>query len=87
MIWHEFALVAAAHFAAVASPGPDFAVVTKVSLKNGHRAGTYTALGIASGILVHIFYCLVGFALLIKRTEWLFQLVRFVGGVSVMDCL
>jgi RhtB (resistance to homoserine/threonine) family protein len=84
MMWHEFALVAAAHLAAVASPGPDFAVVTKVSLKHGRRAGIYSALGIANGILLHIFYCLVGFALFIKRTPWLFQSVRYGGAAYLL---
>jgi len=84
MDWHEFLLIAAAHFAAVSSPGPDFAVVMKQSLKHGQRAGTLTALGIANGILVHIFYCLIGFALLIKNTPWLFQIVRFGGAAYLL---
>ncbi|MDE0855783.1 MAG: LysE family transporter, partial [Nevskia sp.] len=55
-----FAVVAAAHALAVMSPGPDLAVVTRQTLAHGRAAGVRTALGIASGISVHIAYALFG---------------------------
>jgi len=84
MDWHEFLIIAGAHLAAVVSPGPDFAIVTKQALKHGQRAGIATAVGIANGLAVHIFYCLVGFALVIKNTPWLFQTVRFAGAAYLL---
>jgi threonine/homoserine/homoserine lactone efflux protein len=60
----EFLTIALAHAIAVASPGPDFALVLKTSLAKGHRAGTIAALGIASGISLHMFYCIVGLELI-----------------------
>ena len=60
----EFLTIALAHAIAVASPGPDFALVLKTSLAKGHRAGAIAALGIASGISLHMFYCIVGLELI-----------------------
>ena len=56
--WVLFATVAGAHALGVASPGPDFAVVVRQTLRAGRRAGIATALGIGSGILFHVGYSL-----------------------------
>ena len=52
--WAVFATVALAHALAVASPGPDFAMVVRQSLAFGRGAGLWTAAGIGSGIVVHV---------------------------------
>lgn len=69
----EFVTIATLHFFAVASPGPDFAVVVKQSVSEGRRAAMFTSVGIGVGILVHVIYSLLGIGLLIKTTPWLFQ--------------
>lgn len=71
--WLEFLTIATVHFFAVASPGPDFAVVLKHSIQHGRRTALITSIGIAVGIFVHVTYCLVGIALLIKTTPWIFN--------------
>ena len=63
--WVEFSKVAVAHALAVASPGPDFAVVMKQSLSMGRRAGFWTSVGIGTAILMHVAYSLLGLGLLI----------------------
>lgn len=52
MYWSEFLTVALIHLLAVASPGPDFAIVVRESVGYGRRAGLFTAFGVGSGILV-----------------------------------
>jgi threonine/homoserine/homoserine lactone efflux protein len=42
----QFLTVIVIHFLAVASPGPDFLIVTKNNLTAGRKAGIYTTLGI-----------------------------------------
>jgi threonine/homoserine/homoserine lactone efflux protein len=65
--WAVFATVALAHALAVASPGPDFAMVVRQSLAFGRGAGLWTAAGIGSGILFHVAYGLFGLSWLTQR--------------------
>ena len=78
MYWAEFLTIAAAHLAAVASPGPDFAVVLKQSVSNGSRSGVWTSLGLGCAILLHVTYCLLGVAVLLNQSPSLFAAVRYV---------
>ncbi len=59
----EFLLIAVAHFFAVASPGPDFAVVLKQSVQQGRRNALWTSAGVGAAILLHVAYCVLGVAL------------------------
>lgn len=77
--WTQFAKVAVAHLLAVASPGPDFAMVVRQSLAHGRRAGIWTSLGIASALLVHITAALLGIALLLRTYPVAFTAAKFVG--------
>jgi RhtB (resistance to homoserine/threonine) family protein len=72
--WPEFLLVASVHFVAVASPGPDFAIILRYAVRHGVKVALAASLGIGLGILVHVAYSLLGIGLLLKTTPWLFQL-------------
>lgn len=78
MYWTEFITIAVAHLFAVASPGPDFAVVTRQSVMAGTRAGIWTSFGVGTGILVHVSYCILGVALLLTQSEQLFNGMKYV---------
>jgi len=73
----QFFLIAAVHLLAVASPGPDFAIILKQSIRYDRRTAIYTSLGIAAGILLHVTYSLVGIGLLIASDERLFTALKF----------
>lgn len=75
----EFLTVAGAHLLAVASPGPDFAIVLKQSLRHGRRVAVWTSVGIASGIFLHVAYSLLGIGLLIKSSPLAFTGLKFAG--------
>lgn len=75
--WLEFLTIAIAHLVAVASPGPDFAVVLKNSVSYGRRAGVITSIGVGFAILLHVAYSLAGIGILIKTTPWLFTLFSY----------
>ncbi len=77
MYWTEFITIAAAHLFAVASPGPDFAVVLRQSVTGGTTTGVWTSFGVGSGILVHVAYCLLGVALLLARYPLLFNGMKY----------
>ena len=74
----QFLTIAIAHLLAVASPGPDFAIVLKQSVNGGVRAGLWTSAGVGTGIFLHVAYCVLGVALLLSRVDWLFFAVKLV---------
>ena len=80
----EFLTIALAHAIAVASPGPDFALVLKTSLAKGHRAGAIAALGIASGISLHMFYCIVGLELIQTYFQSYFIYASYLGATVLI---
>lgn len=75
--WLEFITIATVHLLAVASPGPDFAIVLKHSVSYGRRAAIYTSVGIGLAILLHVAYSLLGIGLLIQTTPWLFTVLTY----------
>ena len=81
--WLEFSKVAVAHFLAVASPGPDFAIVLKQSLSHGRRTAIWTSMGVGTAILLHVTYSLHGIGLLIRGSELWFNLVKYAGAAYI----
>ncbi|MAB23298.1 MAG: lysine transporter LysE [Pseudomonadales bacterium] len=84
MYWNEFMLVALVHLLAVISPGPDFAVVIRNSVSSGRRAGLFTALGLGSGIVVHVTYSLLGIGLIVSQSVWLFNLMKLLAAAYLL---
>lgn len=77
--WPEFLSVAVAHALAVASPGPDFALVLKQSLAHGRRTAIWSSIGIGCGISVHIVYCLLGLGFFLKSSPAALTVVKYLG--------
>lgn len=79
-----FITVAAAHFLALLSPGPDFVLLTKSALQNRKS----TALGIAAGITManalYIFLCLIGVGALIAKSIFLITAMKLAGGLFLI---
>jgi RhtB (resistance to homoserine/threonine) family protein len=82
--WVEFLTIASVHLLAVASPGPDFAVVLKHSISFGRRAAIITSMGVGVGILIHVGYSLLGIGILIKTTPVLFQVFSYVAAAYLL---
>ncbi|MEX2131976.1 MAG: LysE family transporter [Pseudohongiellaceae bacterium] len=80
----EFLTIAIAHLLAVASPGPDFALVLRQSAAHGRTAGLWTSAGIAVGILVHVSYCLLGVAVLLASSENLFTAMKLIAAAYLL---
>lgn len=74
----QFFLIAAVHLLAVASPGPDFAIILKQSIRYDRRTAIFTSFGIATGILLHVTYSLVGVGLIIASDERLFTALKYI---------
>lgn len=84
MYWTEFLTVAFVHLLAVASPGPDFAIVVRESVTHGRTAGTWTALGVGAGILVHVTYSLLGIGLIVAQSAVLFNLLKWLAAAYLL---
>lgn len=74
-----FLTIGLIHLIALASPGPDFALILRTSLHRPTALGA--ALGIALAILVHATLSLTGISLLIAEHPWLFMTVKVVGAL------
>jgi threonine/homoserine/homoserine lactone efflux protein len=82
--WPLFAAVSMAHGFAVVSPGPDLAIVVRQTLAHGRAAGIRTALGIASGITVHVAYALFGLSFLLQRYAGLLPILQLFGAAILL---
>ena len=82
--WHGFAVITFVHLLAAASPGPDFAFVTRQSLVHGRKAGLLASVGIALGLAIHIAYSAAGLAAVIAHSvEWML-VIEIVGGAYLI---
>lgn len=79
--WGEFLTIALVHLLAVASPGPDFAVVSRYALSFGRKAGYWVALGVATGIILHVTYSLIGVAVIIHQNQWVYLSLLMLGAL------
>ncbi len=75
----EFAKVAVAHLLAVASPGPDFAIVLRQSLRHGRRTAIWTSVGVGMAILLHVAYSLLGLGFVLTGSPATFAVVKTAG--------
>ncbi len=80
----EFFTVALIHLLAVASPGPDFAIVVRESVAHGRRAGVFCALGVGTGIFVHVAYSLLGIGLIVSQSIMLFNALKWLAAAYLL---
>jgi RhtB (resistance to homoserine/threonine) family protein len=78
-MWVDIYSIAIIGILGAMSPGPDFAVVSKNALCHSRQTGYFTALGISAGLILHSTYCILGLALLISESIWLFSGIRYLG--------
>lgn len=78
--WQGFIIVTVVHLLAAASPGPDFALVTRQSLLHGRKAGVWASLGISLGLSIHIIYSTAGLAAVVAHSVNWMILIKVAGG-------
>jgi threonine/homoserine/homoserine lactone efflux protein len=69
----------AASIALYIAPGPDLIYVASRAMGQGRRAGVMSALGVSTGILVHMFAAAFGLAALLKVWPAAFLLIKWAG--------
>lgn len=60
------------------SPGPDFFLITRQSLRHGRNVTIWTAFGIGSGILFHSILAITGIVLLITSNEFYLSILKYI---------
>jgi threonine/homoserine/homoserine lactone efflux protein len=78
------ALFSLAGLALAVVPGPAVAYIVTQSVDQGRRAGVVSALGIASGGLVHVLAATVGLSALIASSAAAFDVVKLVGAAYLV---
>jgi threonine efflux protein len=71
-------------FLVVTIPGPNFLVVTRFSMSDSRKSGLLIALGVSTGAGVWAAASLVGLSLVFNRAAWLYDTIRFIGGLYLL---
>lgn len=66
------------------SPGPDMVIVLRNTFVGGRAAGLQTSLGILTGNLVHITYCVLGIGWLISQSIVAFSVLKYAGAAYLV---
>src|SRR5262245_43240971 len=78
------AVFCAAALALIVVPGPAVTYIVTQSIDKGRSAGLVSALGIASGGLVHVAAAVVGLSALLASSATAFTVVKLVGAVYLI---
>lgn len=79
-----FFTVALAHFLALLSPGPDFLLIVKTSIRNGGKKSTGIAAGIASANAVYIVLCIIGVGHALAGSVKIMIALKIIGGLFLI---
>ena len=79
----EFFTIALLHLFAVASPGPDFLLVTRQSLRFGKVIAIWASAGIATGIVFHSFIAITGVSLVVSSNPDLFNWLKIIAAIYI----
>jgi len=66
------------------SPGPDIIYVMVQGMANGKKHGFVTALGLATGIIIHTSLVAFGVSAIIKNSDTLFFIIKLFGAVYLL---
>ena len=75
----EFSYFIIASLLLIIAPGPDMIFLITQSFNNGSKAGFLTALGLASGNLIHTAAAALGVSLIIQTSEIAFTGLKYIG--------
>ena len=82
--WLEFAALMLAFGINAVIPGADFAMVLRQSIAHGRRAALFTSAGIATSILVHGSYTLLGIGVIVGQSLMLFNIIKWIGAAYLV---
>ncbi|QDF29300.1 LysE family translocator [Halarcobacter anaerophilus] len=68
----------------ILTPGQDMILVMSRSISQGQKAGIMTALGVSVGLLGHTLFATFGLGSLLMASEWLFNIIKFIGAAYLI---
>ena len=68
----------------IATPGPDLIYVLTRGMADGKRSGVISAVGVASGLVIHTMAAALGLAVLLKASPYAFWLLKIGGGIYLI---
>ena len=74
----EFFTVVILHMFAVMSPGPDFFLVSRQSIRYGRKIALWTAGGIGTGILFHSGIAVTGMLIVLASNDFYLLVLKFI---------
>jgi threonine/homoserine/homoserine lactone efflux protein len=81
---NEFTTVILLHLFAVMSPGPDYVLITRQSIRYGRRVALWSSGGIGVGILFHSFLAVTGILFFIASNESYLLFLKLICSVYLL---
>jgi threonine efflux protein len=78
------AQLAVIYLLAAASPGPNFFMVTQLSLAGRRGLGAASALGVCTASMIWVTLAMLGLAAVLQRVEWLYSGIRIAGALYLV---
>ncbi len=82
--WPVLLTLGAVQMAAVASPGPNFFLVSQTAAREGRRAGLGVAAGVCAGAILWCAAALLGMEIVLRRAAWALQVLQLAGGLYLI---
>lgn len=71
-------------FLAVVSPGPNFLIVSQLSVARSRAAGMGATVGVSTGALTYASLTLFGLSIVLNQMAWLHDPIRIAGGAYLI---
>ncbi|BBP83804.1 threonine efflux protein [Pseudomonas sp. Pc102] len=81
---YSLLLISGIYLAVLASPGPNFFILSQMALSQRHRDARHVAYGIATGSVFWVVVSVAGVATLLSRHPWLESGVRLLGAAYLV---
>lgn len=60
-------------------PGPDFAIITKISIFDGKKPAQLAAIGVTLGMCIHTILAMLGLSAIVASSATLFSIIKYAG--------
>ncbi len=68
----------------IMTPGMDTVFVLNRSISQGKTSGTYAALGVNAGVIVHTLFAALGLSILVAQSPLAFTAIKYIGAIYIV---